>query len=286
LKKITWILLLSFLAPLSVFSQDWHVGGFLGISNYSGDLVQQRVDMKYTRPTIGLMVKRDFNRYFTARLGFQWGRVAAADSSNESKLLQARNLSFRSPIWEGSLIGEFNFFDIYERGYTPYVFGGLALFSFYPSTKDSAGNSVPLRRLNTEGQGLAEYPDRQQYSLYQFAIPFGAGIKALLDDHWTLGFEIGFRKTFTDYLDDVSKTYADQDALRRYGQRTVDFAYRGDEVSGHNGITPGTYPGEAVNRGSDKKKDWYVFTGFTLTYRLGNGGSRYGRQKFSTCPKY
>jgi hypothetical protein len=287
LKKITWILLLTFLAPLSVFSQDWHVGGFLGISNYSGDLSQQRVDMKYTRPTIGLMVKRDINRYFTARLGFHWGRVAAADSSNESKFLQARNLSFRSVLWEADLIGEFNFFDIYEKGYTPYVFAGIAGFSFYPTTKDSAGNNIPLRRLNTEGQGLAEYPDRQQYSIHQFAIPFGAGIKALLDDHWTLGFEIGFRKTFTDYLDDVSKTYVDEATLREaYGQRSADFAYRGDEVSGHGGIQPGTYPPDGTIRGSDKHKDWYVFTGFTITYRLGGDNNRWGRQKFSSCPKY
>lgn len=287
LKKITWILLLSFLAPLSVFSQDWHVGGFLGISNYSGDLAQQRVDMKYTRPTIGLMVKRDINRYFTARVGFQWGRVAAADSTNESKALIARNLSFRSVLWEGSLIGEFNFFDIYERGYTPYVFGGVALFSFYPTTKDSAGNTVTLRRLNTEGQELPQYPERKQYSLTQFALPFGAGVKVLLNDRWTMGMEIGIRKTFTDYLDDVSKTFVDEATLRAaMGQRSVDFAYRGDEVSSKSGVAPGTYPVDGAIRGSDKHTDWYVFSGLTLTYRFGGSNNRWGRQKFSTCPKY
>ncbi len=150
MKKITWILLLTFLAPLCVFSQDWHVGGFLGISNYSGDLAQSRVDMRYTRPALGLMVKRDINRYLTLRAGLNMGHVAAADSTNESKLLVQRNLSFRSVIWEGNLIAEFNFLDIYDKGFTPYVFGGIAVFSFYPTTKDSLGNTVTLRRLNTE----------------------------------------------------------------------------------------------------------------------------------------
>jgi len=286
MKKITWILLLFFLAPLSVFSQDWHVGGFAGITNYSGDLAQQRVDMRYTRPALGLMVKRDINRYLTLRLGFNWGNIAGADSTNESRLLVARNLSFRSVIWDLHFIGEFNFFDIYEKGYTPYVFAGLAGFSFYPTARDSMGNKVPLRRLGTEGQNLAEYPERSQYALHQVAIPFGAGVKVMLNDRWTMGIEIGFRKTFTDYLDDVSKTYVDQATLLNgSGQQSVDFAWRGDEITPKNGLTPGAYPPDGTTRGSDKRKDWYVFSGLTITYRLG-GSSRFGRQKFSTCPKY
>ncbi|GAA0563958.1 DUF6089 family protein [Chitinophaga japonensis] len=286
MKKITWILLLSFLAPLGAFSQDWHVGGFAGITNYSGDLAQQRVDMRYTRPALGLMVKRDINRYLTLRLGFNWGNIAGADSTNESRLLQARNLSFRSVIWDLHFIGEFNFFDIYEKGYTPYVFAGIAGFSFYPTARDSMGNKVPLRRLGTEGQNLAEYPERTQYGLHQVAIPFGAGVKAMLNDRWTMGIEIGFRKTFTDYLDDVSKTYVDQATLLAgSGQQSVDFAWRGDEIQPKNGLTPGAYPPDGTIRGSDKRKDWYVFSGLTITYRLGSG-SRFGRQKFSTCPKY
>ncbi|KAA2242874.1 outer membrane beta-barrel protein [Chitinophaga agrisoli] len=287
MKKITWILLLTFLAPLCVFSQDWHVGGFLGISNYSGDLAQSRVDMRYTRPALGLMVKRDINRYLTLRAGLNMGHIAAADSTNESKLLVQRNLSFRSVIWEGNLIAEINFLDIYDKGFTPYVFGGIAVFSFYPTTKDSLGNTVTLRRLNTEGQELAEYPERKQYNLTQFALPFGAGVKVMLSDAWTLGFEVGIRKTFTDYLDDVSKTYVDQDLLRRFGQKSVDFAYRGDEVNG-KGLTPGVYPADGTIRGSDKHSDWYIFSGLTITYRIGGGGSRgpFGRQKFSSCPRY
>lgn len=67
LTKSTGILLLFMAVPFFTFAQDWHVGAFLGISNYSGDLVQQRVDMKYTRPSLGLLVRRDINRYLTIR---------------------------------------------------------------------------------------------------------------------------------------------------------------------------------------------------------------------------
>jgi hypothetical protein len=103
-----------------------------------------------------------------------------------------------------------------------------------------------------------------------------------LNDQWTVGFEIGLRPTITDYLDDVSTTYVDQNTLLAYrGQQAVDMAYRGDEVGGK--LTPGTYPADGSPRGSAKYKDWYSFSGFTITYRLG-GGSGWGKQKAMRCP--
>lgn len=267
--------------PLAGFSQQyWQIGGFLGTSNYSGDLSEKRIDFKYTRYSLGLFVKRDFNRYFSLRAGLNYGKVAAADSTNKSADLVARNLSFRSPIFEGNLIGEFNFLDLDEKRFTPYVFGGVAVFSFYPRTINAAGQKVSLRMFNTEGQGLPMYPTRKQYNLRSLAIPFGAGAKFLLTDSWVLGFEVGIRKTFTDYIDDVSLTYVDRNTLLRYqGPRSVLLAYRGE----------GDYPPDGAARGSDKHKDWYVFSGLTLSYRFG-GGSRgpYGhwkRQRFSDCPR-
>ena len=281
--KSTGILLLFMAVPFLSFAQDWHVGAFLGISNYSGDLTQQRVDMKYTRPALGLLVRRDINRYLTVRAAITWGIATGADSTNSSKPLVARNLSFRSNILEGSLIGEFNFLDLEEKGFTPYVFVGIGGFGFDPTAKDQSGNRVRLRPLGTEGQGLPQYPTRQPYDLFAISIPFGAGVKAILNDTWTLGFEIGFRPTMTDYLDDVSTTYVDQNTLLAYrGQKSIDMAYRGDEVTA-KGMTPGTYPADGSKRGSDKYKDWYAFSGFTITYRLG-GGSGWGKQKATRCP--
>ena len=267
-------------APLAGFSQQyWQVGGFLGTSNYSGDLSEKRIDFKYTRYSLGLFVKRDFNRYFSLRAGFNYGRVAAADSTNKRPELVARNLSFRSPIIEANLIGEFNFLDLDDKRFTPYVFGGVAVFSFYPTARDADGNVVKLRMLNTEGQGLPQYPTRKQYNLRSLAIPFGAGVKVLLTDTWVLGFEVGIRRTFTDYIDDVSLGYVDRNTLLQgQGQKTVDYAYRGT----------GTYPVDGFPRGSDKNDDWYVFSGLTLSYRFGGTKGPWGhwrKQKFSDCPR-
>lgn len=284
LKKILgFVIMIS--TPLISIAQDWHVGATAGISNYSGDLNEKRIDFRYTRPMIGLLVKKDINRYLTLRAGASFGMVAADDKTNTSIALQSRNLSFSSPIWEGHLGAELNLFDIDEKGFTPYIFGGVALFSFYPTAKDSSGSKVRLRRLSTEGQGLPQYPERgNQYSLYQVSIPFGAGFKYLFTDRLTLGFEIGLRATFTDYLDDVSTTYVDQNTLLlERGQLAVDYAYRGDEP-GNKGI-PGTYPLDGAQRGSAKYKDWYTFTGLTIMYRLGGGDGGRRTTNFSKCFK-
>lgn len=282
MKKIIGIILLS-AAPLLSFAQDWHVGLFGGISNYSGDLNQKAVDFGYTRPSLGLLVRKDINRFVTLRAQFTWGMVAAADSTNSDRSLLQRNLSFKSNIWEGAVMGELNFMDIDETGFTPYIFGGVGLFSFYPKAKNANGEWTPLRPLRTEGQGLPQYPERPMYSLYQVSLPFGFGAKYILTDNLTLGVEIGWRKTFTDYLDDVSNTYIDENTLLAYaGQQAVDLAFRGDET-GHF-LPPTTYPPDGTIRGNPKKKDWYVFSGLTLTYRIAGSGTGRGRlTNFSKC---
>jgi hypothetical protein len=80
------------------------------------------------------------------------------------------------------------------------------------------------------------------------------------------------RKTFTDYLDDVSKSYADRDALLAVrGPKAVELAYRSDELPGG-----GVYPKEGEQRGTPTEKDWYYLTGISVELKL-RGLARIGR---------
>ena len=182
-------------------------------------------------------------------------------------------------------MAEYSIFNIYNIRWTPYVFGGLAVFRFNPYTHDAAHQKVFLKPLSTEGQGLDGY-NLEPYSLTQVAIPFGGGIKYALTDNIRVGAEVGIRKTFTDYLDDVSTNYADPvDLLEQRGQQAVDFSYRGDEVPGGNPA----YPLKGDQRGGANQKDWYYFSGLTLSFRLGSGNGatfagRNGRRGID-CPK-
>jgi hypothetical protein len=96
-------------------------------------------------------------------------------------------------------------------------------------------------------------------------MPLGGGVKFRITETTVLGFEIGMRKLFTDYLDDVSTTYVDPLALAlARGPKAVEMSYRGGEVK--NGDP--TYPTEGSLRGGEKFKDWYYFTGVTLSVRI------------------
>ena len=274
--------LIAGLISFSFLEAQIHVGLFGGVAAYNGDLTEKIFPKKVTKPAVGLTVSYELQDQIIIRIGLTYAVVGGADRySNEAELIK-RNLSFETKIFEFSLEGEYYLFNLYERRYSPYVFAGVAVYRFNPYTDNQSNQKVFLKPLSTEGQGLAGYPDRKPYSLTQFAIPFGGGVKFAINDNLRIGAELGIRKLFTDYLDDVSKDYVDMnDLLAAKGQLAVDLAYRGDEVPTGSPI----YPQKGAQRGSPKNDDYYYFAGIHLTYRLGEGGLSLfnGRNKYG-CP--
>ncbi len=262
-------LMLLAIAPFIASAQNLHADFFAGIASYQGDLQAKRYTLNMAHPAVGIGLSYDVSSRFVARAGFTYGQVEGNDKANtQAKSILIRNLNFKSNIAEFHLAMEFNLFDLSERSATPYIFGGVAGYHFNPFTNDLSGNKVLLQPLSTEGQGLSQYPDRKPYNLNQLAIPFGGGIKLSLSDNLQVAGEIGIRKLFTDYLDDVSTTYVDQATLlAAKGQKAVDLAYRGDEI---NPALP--YPSAGAIRGGSKYKDWYYFTGLRISYRLNSSG--------------
>ena len=274
MRKIALALAL-FFSTLTSYSQ-FRLGIFGGLSNYQGDLTDK--PYKSSKAAFGLTGSFPLSERFSIRAGITFGKVAGADSLSDKPELRARNLSFQSKITEFSVLGEYNIFNLSQIRWTPYVFAGLALFHFDPYTYDEAGIQTYLKPLATEGQGLPGYPNA--YSLTQFSIPFGGGIKYAISEKVHLGVEAGLRKTFTDYLDDVSNGYADpNDLLAGYGQRSVDLSYRGDEVGFPD------YPVKGFTRGNPKSKDYYYFTGLHLSFALGSGEGGGSGGKGYGCPK-
>ncbi|RYZ20081.1 MAG: hypothetical protein EOO16_17895 [Chitinophagaceae bacterium] len=251
------------------------LGLFAGIGQYEGDL-KSGLFRGRINPALGLTGTYDITGRFAIRAGLTLSALEASDAANNKDELRLRNFSFKTKLTDFSLVGQYSFFNMEQTRWTPYVFAGVAVFHFDPYTYDSSGRKVYLQPLGTEGQGLEQYPGRNLYKKTQFAIPFGGGVTYALSERWQLGIEAGFRKTFTDYIDDVSGTYADQaDLLAGRGPQAVALAFRRDEVD------PGaTYPQKDAMRGNSKFKDVYYFTGLHLQFRLGSsGGRRYG------CPR-
>jgi hypothetical protein len=265
----------------AAFAQ-WQVGLSGGVANYHGDLTDKVYLPALTKAMAGGHLGYELSQRVMLRGSLSLAKVAGHDRYSGKSSLRNRNLSFESKIYEASLVAEVHTFRMDDKRLSPYIFGGIALFHFNPYTFDTQNQVYYLQPLSTEGQGLPGY-NKAPYALNQWAIPFGGGLRFNVTDKIILGGEIGMRKLFTDYLDDVSTEYAAAADLLQYrGPQAVSLAYRRDEVPVGNPA----YPAKGTKRGGAKYKDYYYFTSLSLSFRLGNG-RRFGsdsRKSGYGCP--
>lgn len=253
--RITAVLIILFIVSFPALkSQDIDIGVFGGGSYYVGELNPGK-QFLFTRPAFGGLVRFNFNERWAMRGQLLRGEVAGDDAV--SKVNQMRNLRFTSPVTELSTIVEFNFLEYLSGShvnyFSPFLFAGPAFFSFNPKSQYQ-GESILLRDIGTEGQG-----ENDRYSLFSFAIAFGFGFKYSLTDRLGMTMEWGLRKTFTDYLDDISGNYY------------IDFTQlSGDQILMSQVLSDPSpikhQPG--MQRGNAQNNDWYSFAGITLTYRF------------------
>jgi hypothetical protein len=233
----------------------------LGASNYTGDLQEKRYTFGQAHLAGGLGLSYEITKQFSIRTAFKIGKISADDSKGRNK---TRNLNFSSMLSEGALDVQYFLSPLGLHPLTPYIFLGLAVYHFDPYTFDSTGQKYYLKPLSTEGEGFVT--GRKPYNLTQMAIPFGGGVKLSLTDKMNVGLELGLRRLFNDYIDDVSSSYVDPNALLiNRGEKALELSYRGDELKGGSQ----TYRIGQI-RGNPIYKDWYYFTTLTLSFRLGN----------------
>jgi hypothetical protein len=258
----------SFIGKAQQFKPNTEVGVLLGASYYLGDLNTTHFDESSV--AAGLIIRKNIDRRFSYKAELLYLNIAA-DDRNSNNLDTNRGLHFRSPIYELSGQIEFNFLP-YQPGnslytWTPFVYTGVSLFNFNPQAENKNGEWVDLQPLGTEGQGSQSFVERQKYSLIQFAIPIGGGIKIAVNPSFSIILEYGIRKTFTDYLDDVSTTFVggngdpypvemSQDAINMSDPRAV--------------LDPLLAHSKGYHRGDPNKNDWYSFAGITLSFKLNN----------------
>lgn len=271
------------------------IGGCLNAMNYIGDLDPGpsfvSPGIKFTRYNFGVTALYRLKPRFSVRGTVSWGRIAGSDEKNSNYAdkniyRKQRNLSFRNDIIEVKADVVIDLFE--NRGkypkrvdYTPYMFVGIAYFHHNPKAQAPDGSWVSLRDLSTEGQGLEGGP--KKYSLHQIALPIGVGFRYKLAKHLDLAFEIGWRFTTTDYLDDVGGDYYDKEKLRAakgdlavtmsdrsYEGYLNDQAIRAHATYGtdsHGNPAISGYGSAGDQRGDRKgRKDVYIITGFHLTY--------------------
>ncbi|MBV6406056.1 MAG: outer membrane beta-barrel protein [Flavobacteriales bacterium] len=233
-----------------------------GVMYYIGDLNPYKHYPARTRPAGGIAYRYNFDTRYALRAQALYGTLEAYDSDSPDSLQLARNLSFRTRLFELALLGEVNFFNYRGLGkdgrtWTPFVFAGVCYFRANPRAQLN-DTWYDLQPLGTEGQGSPDVPGAgKPYSVDQVGIPFGVGLKFNFGGHVDLQLEWGMRRTFTDHIDDVGGTYADPELINPLAAELADRSADRDVVD---------RTGQA--RGDAQTRDWYQYTGITLSYVL------------------
>ena len=224
-KLLVFILVLSF---QNAYSQNHEITGGIGYSYYFGDLntkhsaqavalVGDFMDVNNFKMSYSLGYRYNFKNRFSIGLNFYHLYISGYDSDNSDAAdalpRKRRNLSFQSAVNEGFVDFRIEPFRTEKRWakdkalLSPYLGAGIGLMSFNPKTFTSSGEEVELQPLGTEGQGLAGYGDK--YSRLQPVVPISLGLKFIPKSRiFAISVDMNYNHTFTDYLDDVSTTYA------------------------------------------------------------------------------
>lgn len=257
---------------MNTHAQEWEFGLQGGSSGYMGDLNPEN-PLAFNDWAAGASVKYNLNHTWGIRGNFAYANLFAYDGYSRFEQRQERNLGFLGAVKEAALLVDFNFFKwLPQRGrivYTPYIFGGIGGISFLPKwylpyTTGQTPRKVSLREMQTEYNANQE--NTAPYGNYAFSIPFGAGFKYNLRGAWSIGVELAYRLTLTDYLDDVSGNYPDptQPPPLPNDMTVGDWQY----LAYRN--APTALPGS--QRGDGRPYDSYMTVGITLSYTIFKGG--------------
>lgn len=233
--------------PDFVEPRGWSLGATFGITDLWSDVGTKSIIDHYGNDNYagnikfmgGLYARYTKSPALSFRLGVNHGTLYASDNWNINKAKKAgsieddafqrywRHQNIKSKIWEGQLLAEFYPFRLNpetmraRKRFQPYAMLGVAGFYYQPKTEytkrsDRFGKTtwVDVRDLRTEGEGFVGLDGKpatevKQYSLTQFAVPMGLGVRWDIGDNLGLGIEYLYRYCFTDYLDDVSGAYID-----------------------------------------------------------------------------
>jgi Domain of unknown function (DUF6089) len=250
--------------------QEGEFGITAGVAHYFGD-INTRARINRFKPAVGIFYRKQFNNYLAMRIIAHYAQLGYSDIYSKNSFQNTRNLSFNSDILEFAVHGDFNFFKFVpgdpDFSFTPYATIGLGVFSYNPYAYLN-GKKVFLRPLGTEGQNIkyvgADGKTRKPYGSLAVCIPIGFGIKYSLTNSMNISFQIAHRLTTTDYLDDVSTTYAGINKFPPLNGQVSTAAILQDR-SIEKGVAIGD---EGVQRGWSKQKDQYLIAEVGLSFNI------------------
>jgi len=215
----------------------------------------------------GIYVQYNFLDQFGVRLESYTGHIRGDDKNG---MHSRRNLNYTTSISELNLVGEWYISSLYKNldqpVFAPYVSAGIGLLHFRPATYLN-GSKIYLQPLSTEGQGflnLANAPS--PYSLDKISLTFSAGVKYDISYRINLRAELMFRKTNTDYLDDVSSSFIDPKLFDT--NLPVGLAALAKQLYDRSNPRDPSYSGVNSIRGDPTDKDVYWCLALKIGFKL------------------
>ena len=251
------------------------VEGGVGTSSYLGDLKNDK-DYIDAKPTVNIGLQYYLSNRISVRAEGTWFQLKGDDSKAPLESgRQARNLSFESNNFEFNATGHISLLPMGKRFYQRppvnlYAFAGLGGLYFNPTTIYN-GQKYALQPLQTE---------LVKYSRFTLVIPMGLGVKFKVGPLFNVSLEGGYRKTFTDYIDDVSTTHKGPAAF------TNPVAAALSDRRPELGLSPAE-PGAI--RGDPSNKDAYFLLTVKVEYYLPvqiGGGPNNQRKLYKSRRKY
>jgi hypothetical protein len=260
--KAVQFILVSTLLPLYAGAQSFYsarhnrnliLSSGFGTSSYYGDIANKGTYVN-AAPNLNVGLQYFISKRIATRVELNWFTLAGDDKNADLEGRKIRNLSFQSSNFELSAIGIVNLFRNGDRYYrrpefNAYGFAGIGLLYFNPRTTYN-GTTYSLQPLKTEGV---------VYSLVTPVIPIGLGVRLKALSQINISIEAGWRVLFTDYLDDVSTVYLDNNSFTDPIAKAL--ADRRVEL----GVPP---LGAGSIRGSSKSNDAYMLLNVKLEYYL------------------
>lgn len=254
------------------------VGG-IGTSTYLGELANKG-DYIDAKPTVNVGLQYYLTNRIALRSEITWYTLQGDDAKADPESGRiGRNLSFTSNNYEINFTGIVNLYPqgrrFYQRpSFNLYGFAGIGMTYFNPKT-EYQGQKVALQPLQTE---------LVKYSRITPVIPYGIGARFKVGPFFNISIEGGLRKTFTDYLDDVSTVH--HDASQFSDPIAAALSDRRPEI----GLTPAP---DGYIRGNPDKKDSYMLLTMKVEYYLpdgilfsGNKQKKINRKKRSSFYRY
>ena len=293
MRKLLLTIVFVFTTIIGAYSQYYvDYGVSVGASNYlgefgggEGDRRDGFVDMKlnYSRWTLGGFYRYRISNRFGVKGSLNYIRLSGDDAKTDNPARRGRNLNFKNDMFEALVNGELYIYKVndvgrtgrYSTDFNLYLFAGVGLFYSNPKGQTDAGDWVSLKPLKTEGV---------DYNKLNFTIPLGVGFYYTINRKYRLGMEIGWRTTFTDYIDDASTVYiAHSDpltaSLADKSSPGLSAQIRDENPGAEKLPYPSTYePGR--KRGDPEHDDAYVTATVNFSWAI-RGRSKFYRAKHS-----